>query len=170
MHEVQAIAKLASTMSALPTPQSSSPEAMETPAEPSTTALQGKPSASPSPLPSIKTSTPIATSLYDIRSRRKICDPDFAAPLIQVNVLDAAGDPLPGIEVRVTWDEGEDHFFTGLKPELGLGYADFAMSEGIVYTLQLVGLSEPVSDIQAETCQDDQGAFFLGSWMLIFRQ
>ena len=37
-------------------------------------------------------------------------------------------NPYPSVELVVTWDEGEDHFFTGLQPELGLGYGDFLMT------------------------------------------
>ncbi|MBI1865988.1 MAG: HD-GYP domain-containing protein, partial [Nitrospirae bacterium] len=51
------------------------------------------------------------------------------------------------IEIVVVWDAGEDHFFTGLKPELGQGYADFTMTEGVSYTLRLAEpftMSEPL--------------------------
>ncbi len=58
-------------------------------------------------------------------------------PLIQVLVYDAAEQGVPSVEVVVTWEGGENHFFTGLKPEMGLGYADFRMAADTVYTLRL---------------------------------
>jgi len=46
-----------------------------------------------------------------------VCDASLSPPLIQVEALDAQGAPVPGAEVLIVWDEGQDHFFTGLKPE-----------------------------------------------------
>ncbi len=54
-----------------------------------------------------------------------------------MEILDAAEQPVPSVELVVTWDGGEDHFFTGLKPELGLGYADFVMTPEVVYSIRL---------------------------------
>jgi hypothetical protein len=87
-----------------------------------------------------------------------------------VVVLDAAGQPVPGVEVIVIWDEGQDHFFTGLKPELGLGYGDFLMEEGVSYALQLGRGQETVTGLTAQDCADDEGGFFAGSWRLVFVQ
>jgi len=97
-----------------------------------------------------------------------VCDADLVAPLIQVVVTTASGDPIPGVEIVVIWDEGEDHFFTGLKPELGLGYADFTMTPGVVYTLQLPGSGEPVTGLQVESCVGEDGQVYSGSWRLVF--
>jgi hypothetical protein len=74
------------------------------------------------------------------------------------------------VELIVTWQGGEDHFFTGLKPELGLGYADFTMTPGVEYTLQLGAGGEPVTDLKPAECQAAGGARYWGSWRLIFIQ
>jgi hypothetical protein len=99
-----------------------------------------------------------------------VCDPLLAEPLIQVHVSDAAGGPVSGAEVLVIWDEGQDRFFTGLKPELGLGYADFSMTEGVTYSLQLSATGEPITGLSTFACSDEQAEDYLGSWLLQFEQ
>jgi hypothetical protein len=96
------------------------------------------------------------------------CDPDVAGPLLKVLAEDAGGNPLPGIEVVVTWDGGEDHFFTGLKPEFGDGYADFLMSPGVVYAVSMVGGGGTVSDLTAAECEASGGSRYWGSWLVVF--
>ncbi len=43
-----------------------------------------------------------------------------------------SGQPLPAVQIRVAWETGQQELFTGLKPEKGLGYADFIMTPGTV--------------------------------------
>ena len=126
---------------------------------------------SPTPRPS-STPRPTATAgpPFEITEVLEVCDPDLSTPLLQVEVLDAAEEPVPGVEVVVYWDEGEDHFFTGLKPELGMGYADFEMSEGVRYSLQLVDASPLVTDLESFLCRDQEGPTFSGSWLIRFKQ
>lgn len=115
-----------------------------------------------------RTPTLAPASAFELESRQSVCDADLVAPLIQVVITAASGDPIPGVEIVVVWDEGEDHFFTGLKPELGLGYADFTMTPGVAYTLQLPGSGEPVTGLQVESCVGDDGQVYPGSWRLVF--
>jgi hypothetical protein len=102
--------------------------------------------------------------------KEKVCDTNLAGPLIQVEVLDAAGRPVPGVEALVVWDTGQDHFFTGLKPELGIGYGDFTMTQGLYYTLQLVDTEVPVTGLYVEDCVGEDSELFPGSWLLTFHQ
>jgi hypothetical protein len=78
---------------------------------------------------SLPTRTPTLTpgASFFLLSRELVCDPNLEEALIQVLALDAADQPVPGVEIVVNWEGGENHFFTGLIPELGLGYADFSM-------------------------------------------
>jgi hypothetical protein len=99
-----------------------------------------------------------------------VCDQQLAEPLIQVRVLDASGNEVPGAEILVVWDTGQDRFFTGLKPELGEGYADFTMTPGTTYTVQLAQADIPVTGIQSEECTNEEGDTFAGSWLLVFVQ
>jgi hypothetical protein len=87
-----------------------------------------------------------------------------------VRVLDAAGQGVPGVEVLVVWDTGEDRFYTGLKPELGSGYGDFAMTEGVQYTVRLAEAGALVTGLQAQNCTGESGESYPGSWALDFVQ
>ncbi len=116
------------------------------------------------PVPS-RTPTPTPGGPFSLESSEQICEPVLQQPLIQVFALNAARQPVPGAEVVVTWNGGEQHFFTGLKPELSPGYADFIMTPGIVYTLHLAGGGELVSNLVALECEDGWGA-----WKLTFIQ
>jgi hypothetical protein len=74
------------------------------------------------------------------------------------------------VEVIVNWTDGEDHFFTGLKPEYGLGYGDFLMTPGVTYSLHLAEGGEPASGLIAADCETASGDRYLGSWKLVFVQ
>ena len=119
------------------------------------------------PLP---TRTPTATSgsPFVLQSNTFVCDPDLPNPLIQVIAEDTDGDPLPGEEIITSWDDGEDHYFTGLKPELGLGYADYLMTPGIVYQVSMSGGGQVVPDITPAECETEAGQRYWGSWLLVF--
>ena len=85
------------------------------------------------------TRTPVPTlgSPFALTGQESICDSNLPDGLLQILVLNPNRRQVPGAEVRITWDGGEDQFFTGLKPELGNGYADFIMTPEINYTVQL---------------------------------
>ena len=114
--------------------------------------------------PSI-TPTPTATPQPNFRllDQQQLCDQP--SPQIEVTVLDALLDPQPGVEVLVRWDAGEDHFFTGFKPEKGLGYGDFTMSPQISYTVVLPAGSPEISGLRIETCAEGAAA----GWSLTFQ-
>jgi hypothetical protein len=77
---------------------------------------------------------------------------------------------VPGIKIIVTWNQGEDHFYTGLKPELGNGYADFIMQADTIYSVRVVEGGAFVPNITAPTCTDSNGANALGGLLLTFQQ
>jgi hypothetical protein len=166
--EIEAIAKLAadlmgdapsSTSTAIP--QTTLPTPTSTPTARS----------SPTPRPS-STSRPTATAglPFEVLAVSELCDPDLEDPFILVEVLDAAEEPVSGIEIVVYWDEGEDHFYTGLKPEMGMGYADYQMAVDFNYSLQLMDASPLVTDLEYFICSDEEGANFPGSWFIQFQQ
>jgi hypothetical protein len=163
--EADAVARLAGDLAGpsvtLPPPQTAAPSGVPT--------RTRTPTITPTPLPT-RTPTPTPGAPFALAEQDRVCDADLGGPLLQVEVLDASGQPVPGVEVIVIWDEGQDHFFTGLKPELGLGYGDFLMEEGVSYAVQLGGGRETITGLTAEDCADDDGGFFLGSWRLTFVQ
>jgi len=117
------------------------------------------------------TPTPTVTPGQPFRLLQKqiVCNPDLSQPLIQVQVHNASGDPIAGVEGFVFWEGGNDRFITGLKPEMGLGYADFIMKQGVVYTVQLVN-GEPVRDLTVNQCTNSSGDQYSGGWLLVFEQ
>lgn len=121
------------------------------------------------PLPSW-TPTPTQRSPYTLQSQEFVCEEELDQPLIQIEVQDADERPVPGIEAIVNWDGGENHFFTGLKPDLGLGYADFVMTPGVVYTLRLAAGSELIPDLATSECEDQENNRYLGTWRFLFTQ
>jgi hypothetical protein len=128
------------------------------------------PLATGTPLPT-RTPTPTPGSPFALQEQTFVCEPDIAGPLLQVIAEDAAGNPLPGVEVVVNWEGGEDRFFTGLKPELGAGYADFLMTQGVEYTLQMAGGGESVSELSAAECSETSSeSRYWGSWLLVFER
>ena len=122
-----------------------------------------------------RTPTPTPGGPFALSSREKICTQELEAPLIQIEASNAFGDPMPGILALVTWPTvdgavGEMRFYTGLKPELGLGYADFTMTPGISYTIQLGDNGETVTGLTAVSCPRTGGGSFWGAWLLKFVQ
>ncbi len=162
--EARAMARLAQDLrgGAAP-PAAALPGLATTPPATTTAARPPAPTATRPP-----TSTPGAP--FVLASQELVCDPQAPAPQIQVRVFDAGGNPVPGLEFLVLWDQGQGHFFTGLKPELGLGYGDFAMEPDVSYTLQMVSSGEIIAGLRAERCETPQGEPFLGSWSLTFVQ
>lgn len=94
-----------------------------------------------------------------------------ASGVIEVEVQDIEGQGVPGQQVRVRWDSGNDTFYTGLKPERGPGYADFTMTAGTGYTVDLPGRSDPISEpLAAVPCTTDSGDSATTSYRVIFRE
>lgn len=162
------------TAANLPSP---TPTANLTPAiSPSPTASQPSPTSptptSPTPtlpLPTL-TRTPTPALPFILNQQVLRCDPLISAPLLTVQILDTNGNGIPGIEIIMTWSGGEEHFFTGLKPELGAGYADFAMTPDLTYTLRLADGSQVITNLTATQCQTEDGQTAWGAWDLVFVQ
>ncbi len=122
--------------------------------------------ATPRPRPTA-TATPAAPFIFDTQST--FCEP--AQPgLLQVYLVDAENDPVPGVELVVSWFGGEEHFFTGLKTEMGFGYADFSMTPATEYALSLSNGVTRITGLLAPTCTDDNGGTYPGGIRLQFRQ
>jgi hypothetical protein len=117
-----------------------------------------------------RTASPTAGAPFELLDMSLFCDPERDEALIRVETRDAAGSPVPGVEFIVNWDGGEDHFFTGLMPEFGLGYADFSMTPGVTYVLRLAEGGDPIPNLTAAECEQSGGERYWGSWQLIFAQ
>ncbi len=118
-------------------------------------------------LPPTATATPGPPFVLD--SIQLACDPDIDPPLIQVSVFDAADNPVPGVAILISWETNTNRFVTGLKPEYGLGYADYQMDPAITYSLRLEDGSAPVNSITGRLCEDADEPYW-GSWQFNFVQ
>ena len=125
--------------------------------------------SSPTPRPT-RTATPVPSRPFVLAGQDTLCDADLQEGLLQVIVIDARRRQVPGAEIVVTWDGGEEHFFTGFKPELGNGYADFVMQAGITYNVRVQEGGAPVSGVTPPSCSASEGDSFTGSIQLTFRQ
>jgi hypothetical protein len=102
-----------------------------------------------------------------LASQERRCDTDESVDgLLEIRVLDAEGLPLPNIELLIRWQEGEDRFYTGLKPDVSAGYADYELAAGKSYQVGILGrASDTAQEIVADACEDGTRA----SWSLVYR-
>lgn len=123
----------------------------------------------PTPRP---TRTPIPTlgEPFALIAQDTVCDTAFPDGLLQVIVFNSSRRQVAGAKIIITWENGEDQFFTGLKPEIGNGYADFVMSPNFTYTVRLTAGSDIAAGLIAPTCQTPSGETFLGGIKLTFQQ
>ena len=123
----------------------------------------------PTPRPT-QTIVPTLGAPFKLTGQESICDPNLPDGLLQVVVLNSNRRQLAGVGIVITWDGGEEQFFTGLKPELGDGYADYIMTPDATYTVKLARGSDVALGILAPTCQTPSGENYLGSIKLTFQQ
>ena len=103
-------------------------------------------------------------------SNDKVCKPNLTDGLMQISVIDSRGHQMPGVEIIITWDGGEEHFFTGFKPDIDNGYADYIMQPNVTYTIRIAESGTPVPNLVAPTCTDSSGQTYTGGLHLTFRQ
>ncbi len=118
------------------------------------------PASTPTPLPDDPAQPTIV-----LLGREPLCVAGQDVARIEVRVVDGLNVGLAGMEIEVVWPGGRDRFVTGLKPDEGPGYADFTMTEGVVYTLSLPAGSARIRDLQTAECDDGH----LGGWQLTFQ-
>lgn len=151
-----------------PEPGAENPDAgpSPTPGEAVLTATPVRPT--PTPLPTF-TPRPSATpprvldAPFVLTNQVQVCDSSLPVGRLAVTVLDRNGQPLAGVPITVTWGEGQSSkFYTGLAPEISLGYADFEMLPNISYTLKVGEASEAVSGLGIPSCG--------GGWRVEFKE
>jgi hypothetical protein len=117
-----------------------------------------------------RTAPPTQGAPFQLTAIDKVCDANLPNNLLQVVVYNSNRRQLAGVKIIVTWDTGGEEFFTGLKPELGNGYADFTMTPGASYAVQLGIGSEIATEITPPDCQASNGESFTGGYKLTFEQ
>jgi len=114
------------------------------------------PGNTPTPRPTFTlkpTLTPIQENTsFALESREEICGADVQSGLLQIQVYDENDNPVPGVEILLTWQGGTEAFYTGLVPQVHTGYADFQMQNDEVYTLRVGEVSRNINDIRIPGC------------------
>lgn len=120
------------------------------------------------PLPTF-TATPTQGLPFVLKSRDKVCEQDHPQPLLQIEVTDSAGQPAGGVRITIAWQNKEEQFFTGLKPELGLGFADFMMEPKLTYALRVGDGGQTINDLTPPQCFGSSGLYW-GGLLLKYEQ
>ncbi len=111
------------------------------------------------------TAEPTESPPFILQDSSPICDPTLGESLIQVIATDGGGDGIPGVTIQISLGtDPKESFYTGLKPELGLGYADYSAEPGLTYQLELPESGLIVSEIEVPTCQNESEESYWGSW------
>jgi hypothetical protein len=137
------------------------------PPEPTIT-LTPEPTIKPTRTPYPPTATPGPRPPFQLATKEQICE-QGQKPHIEVVVQDEAGAGVPGVEVWLMWDGGSDRAVTGLKPERGMGYADFDAEQGVDYSIGISELGAPLgSGLRLESCPEEKGKEpLVGSWRIV---
>jgi len=117
-----------------------------------------------------RTLIPTVGAPFTLIAQDTICDATLPDGLLQVLVFNSNRRQIAGAKIIITWNAGEEQFFTGLKPEISHGYADYSMSPNIAYTVRLASGSDIASELTAPTCQTPSGETFIGGIKLTFQQ
>lgn len=138
-------------------------------------ALGPPPPMVPTPTPPATAGPPGATTTpgagFHLLEKRRFCEGQGSGRIL-VYVRDEKGQGLPNVRITISWPEGKDEFFTGLKPEEDPGYADFEMQQGIVYNLTITGAEDVEglnTEFSAAVCPDT-GQPGPSSWRLVFQR
>jgi hypothetical protein len=130
----------------------------------------GQGSSEETPQPTIEiitepTPSPTNSPPFILQNSWAVCDPSLDESLIQITATDASGNGIPGVTLEISLGSNQEEiFYTGLKPELGLGYADFSAEPGLIYQLEIPESGLIISDIEVPTCQTESEDSYWGSW------
>ncbi len=117
----------------------------------------------PTPTPS-----PTLGAPFVLAKQEPICDPLPAVPMIEIEVQDVKGKPLPGVKIQLSVvNGGSETFYTGLYPEINDGYANYAMTAGMEYALRVGEAGQLVSGLKIPSCGSTSEP---GSIYLLFQQ
>jgi hypothetical protein len=109
--------------------------------------------------------SPTNSPPFILQDSSAICDPTLGEPLIQVIATNGEGDGVPGVSLEISLgSDPTEIFYTGLKPELGLGYADYLAEPGLTYQLEIPESGLQIPDIEVPACQTEEGDSYWGSW------
>jgi len=162
---------LANNGQATPTLEIMTPTLESSPRTPTSTAAPTRtPIATftprPTPLPSPTLGAPFVLVKQDT-----VCDPLPVKPLIEIEVQDASGKPIPGVKIQLSQvNGGSETFYTGLYLEIDDGYANYEMTPGMEYALRVGEAGQLVSGLKIPSCKIGSSGTASGSIYLLFQQ
>jgi len=115
----------------------------------------------------VSSQTPLPTESlpFILQKSWDVCDPTLGESLIQIVATNSSGDGIPGVAIQISLGTNPiEIFYTGLKLELGLGYADFSAEPGLTYQVEILDSGLIISDIEVPTCQNESEESYWGSW------
>jgi hypothetical protein len=107
---------------------------------------------------------------FALLERTDLCSEQSSPALLQVYVRDAGGQPLRGVGITIRAAGVTDRFFTGLKPDVEIGYADYELQPTVLYVLEIGENASPVPNLLAPNCTSTAGEPFAGSIRLVFQK
>jgi len=91
---------------------------------------------------------------------------EFPEDLIMVYIQDAEGSGIPNVELKISGPQGDDLFYTGLKPGVDGGYADFAFFNPGEYNVRVTEGTSQVVRVTARPC----GRGSHRAWRVVFQK
>lgn len=129
-----------------------------------------RPTRTPTPTP---TATVGPDSPFGVAQSVVLCD-ETSGGLLRIYVRDRLGVGVPGVEIMVSWAGGEDRLFTGFKPDIDPGYADFQMEPDERYQIKLVNVAAegavPEVSLSGDNLCANLPAGIDPSWQIVFEQ
>ncbi len=132
-------------------------------------------SVSPRPTPTVTTASPTEPPLMFTLVEHTLlgCVEEPEAAHLRIIVRDEHGHDLPNVAIQIRGETGDETLYTGLKPERGVGYADYEAAPGTYAVTILNAASETVSNITIgaapTNCLADRNATPRG-WRLVFQR
>ncbi|MEI8131771.1 MAG: hypothetical protein WCG34_05020 [Leptolinea sp.] len=144
---------------------------------PQETAEPGTPQATFAPISIPSAEIPRATpTLFPTLSapfimKERAVDCKSSTPgLLQIWIGNAGGQAIPGVRIQIAWKDGEEAFFTGLKPEINAGYADYEMTRDLTYSLRVGENGETINDLGVADCTSEGRPELAGGVILRFTE
>jgi hypothetical protein len=130
------------------------------------------PTLAASPMLAVSPTVPVP-SFRLAEQTRLTCVEEAETAHLRIMVRDPEGSDLPNIPIEIRWPNGDDTIYTGLKPERGVGYADYEVSPDTFSVTILGARSDTASNLHVGAaptdCRADRGTTTRG-WRLIFQQ
>jgi len=156
---------------ATPAPTSTpTPEPTQTPT--ATPTARPSPTANRQPTSTATPTQPSVSQVFRLSSKESRCAAGKGPDVIAVFIQDGGGRGMPGLRIEVSWAGGSEAFYTGLKPYVDPGFADFAMEPDVDYvvTVGVEGsdIAKGIRSIKAE-CPEITGPSH-HEWVLHFKR